>query len=212
MGAVADLRGPTTTVVDGAGPGRGGHVASGAMLICHHDVTSPAAAVAVLRLQALADAGGHVAFRGLDVLGLETTVPATLDQLEQLPRYAPRAAELGLTMRRPRLRPPTLGVHLVADHAESLGLGASWRSACLHAYWEDGADLGDDELVADLAAAAGLDRAVVAALLADRPARIALRRRMGTLRGRGVGGVPVLEYQGTLVSAELSDDDLRQLT
>lgn len=181
------------------------------MLICYHDVTSPAAAVAVLRLQALADAGGHVGFQGIDVLGLEATVPATLDQLEQLEAYRSRAADLGLTLRRPRERPPTLGVHLVGEHAEHHGLGASWRLTTLRAYWEESADLADDEVVADLAAGAGLDRPEIAGLLGDRPARIALRRRMGTARSRGIGNVPVLDYQGTLLGAELSDHDLRQL-
>jgi hypothetical protein len=30
-------------------------------------------------------------------------------------------------------------------------------------------------------------------------------------RQRGIGGVPVLEYQGAFVPADLDDDDLRRL-
>lgn len=181
------------------------------MLILHHDVTSPAAAVAVLRLQRIADAGGAVAFQGIDVLGLDAAIPVTLDQLAELERETARLRELGLAARRPSRRPPTLGVHLVAEHAEERSLGAAWRDAALAGYWEQDADLGDDAVLTELAAAAGLDRGEVADRLADRPARVQLRRRMLATRQRGVGGVPVLEYHGSFVPADLPDADLRQL-
>jgi 2-hydroxychromene-2-carboxylate isomerase len=181
------------------------------MLVCHHDFTSPAAAVAVLRLQGIADEGGHVAFSGVDVLGIDAAIPVTLDQLTELEHVRDRAAALGLDMRRPTRRPPTLPAHLVADLAEQAGLGASWRDAVLRAYWTDGVDIGGRDELVDLAMTAGLDGLEVAATLADREARTALRRRMLLLRGRGVGGVPVLDLDGTLLSADLPDEDLRQL-
>jgi predicted DsbA family dithiol-disulfide isomerase len=181
------------------------------VLILHHDPTSPAAAVATLRLQRVADAGGRVAFQGLDVLGLDVAVPATLDQLEELERVGERLRALGVQVRRPRRRPPTLGVHLVAELAEAADLGGAWRTAAITAYWEADADLSSDHVLVELAVGAGLDGTAVAAALADRPARLQLRRRMTATRQRGVGGVPVLEYQGAFVSADLPDDDLRQL-
>lgn len=181
------------------------------MLICFFDYTSAASAVALTRLQPIVDAGGAVAFAGIDVLGLEAGVPATLDQLEELQRVAGRAQALGLQLRRPRWRPPTLAAHLVGEHADRLGLGASWREVALHAYWRDGADLADTAVLVELAVGAGLDGLDVAARLADRSARIELRQRMTRVRGRGVGGVPVLEVDGTLVSADLPDDDLAVL-
>lgn len=181
------------------------------MLILHHDVTSPAAAVAVLRLQRIADEGGQVGFQGIDVLGLETALPITLDQLAELRRETARLRGLGLEVRRPSRRPPTLGAHLIAEHADVAGRGAAWRSATLAAYWERDVDLGDDAVLVDLAADVGLDAGRIAALLADRTARIALRRRMLATRQRGIGGVPVLEYQGAFVSADLTDEDLREL-
>jgi 2-hydroxychromene-2-carboxylate isomerase len=181
------------------------------VLILHHDVTSPAAAVAVLRLQRVADAGGAVAFQGIDVLGLEATIPVTLDQLAELERVRPRLRALGIDPCRPSRRPPTLAVHVVAEHADAVGLGATWRAACLRAYWERDVDLGDDEAVLDLAVGSGLGRGEVAALLGDRVGRIAARRRMTATRQRGIGGVPVLEYQGAFVPADLPDADLREL-
>ena len=181
------------------------------MLTLHHDITSPAAAVAVLRLQALVDAGAQVRFSPLDTLGLDIDLPPTLELLEGLERERDRAAELGLAMRRPARQPPTLRAHVVGEVAEAAGLGASWRWTCLRAYWSEGRDLHDVESLVELAAAAGLEESPVRAALGDRLTVHALRDRMVHQRRRGIGGVPVLEFDGTFVSAALPDDDLRRL-
>lgn len=181
------------------------------VLILHWDVTVPEAALAVLRCQRLADAGHPVAFSGLDVLGVEVALPATLDQLAGVEAVAGRAAALGLELRRPMRRPPTLGVHLVGGLAEAAGLGAAWRMAVLRAYWTDGADLAAPAVLGGLAAGIGLDVAAVAALLADRGAAADLRARAVALRRRGVGGVPMLEVDGTLLPADVDDATLATL-
>jgi predicted DsbA family dithiol-disulfide isomerase len=154
----------------------------------------------------------RVAFAGIDVLGLDLAVPVTLDQLEGLEQARPAAEQLGLGLRRPARRPPTLAAHLVGELAMEQGVGASWRDRCLRAYWEEGADLGDDAVLLALAADAGLRTDVVEAALADRPRRTRLRQRMLVARGRGIGGVPVLEVAGgTFIPADLPDADLRRL-
>jgi 2-hydroxychromene-2-carboxylate isomerase len=182
------------------------------LLLLHFDYVSAPAAVAVLRLQRLVDQGAAIGFAGIDVLGLDAAIPVTLDQLEGMQRARGSARELGLTLARPKLRPPTLAAHLVGDLATSVGLGAAWRERCLRTYWEAGGDLADERLLLDLAVSSGLGREAVADLLDDRPRRIQLRRRMLAARSRGIGDVPVLEVAGgTFVPADLPDDDLRQL-
>ncbi|MFA9445494.1 DsbA family protein [Egicoccus sp. AB-alg6-2] len=182
------------------------------MLTLYFDFTSAASVVAVLRLQRLADEGLPVAFEGFDPLGLDTALPFTLDQYAEFERYADRAAELGMPLRRPALRPATVLAHVVGGVALDQGLGASWRQACLRAYWRDGLDLGEPAQLARLADDAGLDVAAVTAALEDRGARQRLRQRMVALRGRGIGGVPVLEVAGgTMISPDLPDADLRAL-
>jgi predicted DsbA family dithiol-disulfide isomerase len=174
-------------------------------------VSAPAA-VAVLRLQQLADEGVAVAFAGIDVLGLELTIPATLDQLEGVEAARTAAAGLGLDLRRPTRRPPTLPAHLVGEVAVEHGVGASWRATCLRAYWERGADLADEAVLHELARTAGAPADAVTAALADRDRRRQLRQRMLLARSRGVGDVPVLEVTGgTFVPADLPDKELRQL-
>lgn len=181
------------------------------MLTLYFDYTSPASVPAVLRLQQRADRGAAVDFVGIDALGLEAAVPVTLDQLDELGRAGPAADALGLRMGRPDLRPPTIGAHLIGGLARARDLGAAWRRVVLAAYWTHGRDIADDQVLAALAADIGLDAGEVAGWLADRPRRAALRRTMAAERGRGVGGVPVLEFEGTLVPADLADDDLDRL-
>jgi 2-hydroxychromene-2-carboxylate isomerase len=182
------------------------------LLVLHFDYVSAPAAVAVLRLQRFVDEGATIHFAGIDVLGLDTAIPVTLDQLEGIERARRPAAELGVDLRRPASRPPTLSAHLVGELADDAGVGASWRERCLRAYWELGSDLGDEDVLLELAEAAGVPSAAVAARLVDRRRRLQLRQRMLTARGRGIGGVPVLEVAGgTFVPADLPDAALREL-
>lgn len=178
------------------------------MLTLTHDVTSPASALAVARLDRLAVDGLPVRFRGIDVLGVDATLPVTLDVLAELERVAPRAASLGVTLLRPTRRPSTARVHLVADLAEEAGRGRAWRSTTYAAYWRDDADLADPEVVVRLADEVGLDTDSVAAAVTDEAAVAAVRRRTNSARSEGIGGVPVLVAHGTLVSPDLDEDAL----
>ena len=175
------------------------------MLTLTHDVTSPASAIAVARLDRLAADGLPVRFRGIDVLGVDATLPVTLDVLAELERVAPRAAEAGLELQRPTRRPSTARVHLVADLAEEVGLGRAWRTATYRAYWRDDADLADPAVVVGLADDVGIETGAVEAALTDDTAIAAVRRRTTRARGEGIGGVPVLVAHGTLVSPDLDD-------
>jgi len=181
------------------------------VLILHHDVTSPRAALAVLRVQRIADAGLPVAFRGIDTLGVAVSLPVTLDQLAEMEQVGEAAAVLGLLMRRPSLRPPTLDAHLVGELAERSGLGAAWRLACLRAYWTEGRDVSDHVVLLDLGRSVGLAEDAVRSTLADVAARNELRAAMLARRALGIGGVPVLEVDGTLLPADVDDATLEEL-
>jgi len=181
------------------------------VLTLHHDFTSPRSALAVLRLQRIADLGHPVAFRGIDVLGLAVALPVTLDQLAELKEVSAPAGELGLAMQRPSLRPPTLDAHLIGGLAEDAGLGAAWRMACLAAYWTEGVDISLPAALIAIAADVGLDTSMVGRRLDDSAARNELRAGMLALRALGIGGVPVLEVDGTLLAADVDDATLLEL-
>lgn len=179
------------------------------MLRLFHDFTSPASALAWLRLRPLVAEGLAVALTGIDALGLDRAVPPTVGLLEELDEHRSALRAEGLHPRRPAIQPPTLRAHLVTDLAREAGRAAAWREACYRGYWEEGLDLSEHSALVDLAARVGLEGA--ADRLADEAAGRALRRRMAAYRGRGVGGVPVLEVDGTLVPALLDPDELRRL-
>lgn len=181
------------------------------MITLHHDQTSAASAVAVWRLQALADAGLEVAFAGLDVLGLDATIPATLDLLAEYDAWHEQARDLGLQMRRPRIRPPTTRAHLVEVLAVQRGRGAAWRTVSYRGYWERGADLGSIDVLVSLGTSIGLAGGLIAEWVGDGARVAAARRDMQRRRSGGLGGVPVLEFDGTYLSASLPDEELWRL-
>ena len=181
------------------------------MLTLYHDVPSAGSLVAMLRLQALADEGLAVAFRGFDVLGLEASLPATLDDLQDWQQHHEAAAELGWDLPRPRRHPATLKAHLLGELAAERGLDAAWRLSVYRAHWLDDADVSADSVLSVLAVRIGLSLDDVEALLHDPRQRHRLRQRMLVHRGDGVGGVPVLDANGTFLSPFVPEDDLRQL-
>lgn len=181
------------------------------MLVLFHDFTSPASALAVNRLQRVVDEGGRARFVGVDLLGLDRTIPPTLSLLAELAQRREALEALGWEVRRPTLQPPTLSAHLVTGLAEARDLGASWRGVCYRSYFEEGVDLAEPAALAELARRAGLDPAEVTAALADGARRRALRRAMAGHRGDGVGGVPVLAFDGTYLSPFVPMEELRTL-
>lgn len=197
------------------------------MLTLFHDYTSPGSAVAVQRLQRLADEGLPVGFEGFDAVGVDVAIPATSETLAAVDDLLEAAGMVGLDLRRPYLVPPTGRAHALGLLAERGGLGASWRDVCYRAYWTDGADLADRAVLAALADAAGLSADAAGAALSDAAAVAEVRRRTTRHRREGVGGIPTilaqfgsggpplagggLGYAGTLVPGLLAEDDLRAL-
>lgn len=179
------------------------------MLTLFHDFTSPASAVAVLRMARLAEEGLPISFEGFEAVGVDMAMPVDLDTLAAIPTLRPAAAELGLQLRRPRLLVPTGLAHVLDDHAERSGCGPAVREGLYRAVWEDDADISDPDVLLDVAAAEGL--ADADEVLADRLALAARRRRMTTHRRAGVGGVPLLLASRTLVPGLLDEAQIRAL-
>jgi predicted DsbA family dithiol-disulfide isomerase len=176
-----------------------------------HDYTSPASAIAVARLQRLSDEGIPTEFVGFEVLALDAALPPSLDVLAALDDLAAEAETEGVTLRRPKLLPPTARAHAVGTIAETHDLGASWRSACYSALWAEGADISDVDVLLQLADAAGLPVEEVEAALRDGAFVASVRRAAGSHRRNGVGGVPTILFERTLVPGLLSEAQLREL-
>lgn len=107
-------------------------------------------------------------------------------------RFRDIAAEAGVTMDpdTPQKIPNTLNAHRLIHWAGLEGRQTPMVSALFRAYWVEGRDIGDLEVLADVAGEAGMDRAVVARLLASDADMDLIQAREAHARERGVNAVP----------------------
>jgi len=89
----------------------------------------------------------------------------------------------------PRI-PNTLNAHRLIHWAGLEGRQTLMKAALMRAYWRDGRDIGDAGTLADIAGEVGLDRAVMARLMASDADRDAISARDTHARARGVNAVP----------------------
>lgn len=87
--------------------------------------------------------------------------PAVLDPIrfsrEEWAGLDELAADLDLTLSRPRSRPRTGKAHEAARYARERGSEVEFRREIFAACWRDGRDIGRIDVLADLAAGAGFD-------------------------------------------------------
>ena len=95
--------------------------------------------------------------------------------------------------------PNTVASHVLVAYAHTAG-GAAMQDrvveALFAAYFTRGADIGEHGILTDIAAACGLDRAIVTGVLADPGRAAAVVQEEGQLRSRGFGGVPSFVMDG----------------
>lgn len=183
------------------------------MLTLFHDFTSPASAVAVRRAQRLAADGLAVEFEGFDAIGIEMILPVTIDVVDQIDRLRDAAASEGVVLRRPPGLPPTALAHALVGAIADTGSTAATplRDAVYTAFWRDGRDLSDRSVLIAIAFEAGVDPAIAQRALDAPGAAVAIRRRTAAHRREGVGGVPTILAQRTLVPGLMDEDDMRAL-
>ena len=101
-------------------------------------------------------------------------------------KEASRAAGAEIDPDTPRRMPNTLDAHRLIHWAGLEGRQTAVVSAIMRAYWREGRDIGNAGVLADIAGAAGMDRAVTARLLASDD----IRARDADARAKGVSAVP----------------------
>ena len=98
----------------------------------------------------------------------------------------------------PRI-PNTLDAHRLIHWAGIEGRQTPVVAALFRAYWKEGRDIGDRDVLADLADEAGLDAAMIRRLLATDADAEDVRARDAHARERGVTGVPTFIVADTHV-------------
>ena len=117
--------------------------------------------------------------------------------------------------------PNTFDAHRLIWLAGSEGKGDTVKDALFRAYFFDGADIGDRAVLADLAAACGLDRDRVVAMLEAEEGVEQVRYLEQVAHSMGVSGVPFFIFDGrvavsgaqapeTFLEAIAKADEMRQ--
>ena len=109
--------------------------------------------------------------------------------------YAPlvdHATAAGVALNHDLIRttPNSLDAHRLIHWAGLEGRQTPVVSTLFRAYWSEGRDIGDTDVLADIAGQAGLDRAMTLRLLSSDADREDIRARDAHARARGVSGVP----------------------
>lgn len=114
----------------------------------------------------------------------------------------------GLTYNPPATMPNTLHALQVTELARDAGLHEPVHARLMHAYWSEGADLGDDETLLDLVAEAGLNRAEAEAVIAD--GRYADRVAASTQEANrhGIHAIPAFVLGGRLLVLGAQPEDV----
>ncbi len=87
-------------------------------------------------------------------------------------------------------RPALIG----AKAAEAHGAGQAYHEAVFRAYWQQAADIGDRALLAELAAAVGLERGAFRAALDDPAHSAAVDADIAQAQAFGLSGVPAMVF------------------
>lgn len=111
---------------------------------------------------------------------------------------AGRAAGLDLAFERIARSPNTLDAHRLIRWAWSAGKQDAVVESLFRAFFVDGEDIGDREILADRAAAAGMDRDIVLRLFADGADVEAVHDEIEKSRSLGVTGVPFFILDGRI--------------
>lgn len=88
----------------------------------------------------------------------------------------------------------TLDAHRLLHFAKANGRQAELQERLMHAYFTEGADVGDHTVLAGLAASVGLDEVAAKQALADGSHAADVRDDIATARAYGINGVPFFVF------------------
>lgn len=126
--------------------------------------------------------------------------PARAAATRQALAEAAAAAGAPLNLDAPKIMPNAIDSQRVLLWALSQDKLEPAMEAIFHAYWVEGKDIGDADVLADAAESAGLDRALVRDLLDTGADREAILKRHDSAADMGVQGVPLMIFNRKLMA------------
>lgn len=108
----------------------------------------------------------------------------------------------------------SLNAQVAAFHVERAADYETWLAfdeAIFAALWQDGRDIGDPDVLVDLAADVGIDGDEIRAALDDDALRGTVRDRFEAAQREGVTGVPTFAYDGHAARGAVPPEQLRRL-
>ncbi len=121
-----------------------------------------------------------------------------------------RARDAGIVMRRPSLNPNTNLAHEATAFARDKGLDGEFHHAAARAYWEDGVDLGNREVLLNLGAECGLDTEELGAALDSGQYRDYVMGEHQAAKDLGVFGTPTYRINGG--EPDFGDKSVEEMT
>ncbi|EFW90516.1 DSBA oxidoreductase [Haladaptatus paucihalophilus DX253] len=106
------------------------------------------------------------------------------------------------------LRAQVASYYVKSEHPDDW---LDFDEAIFEALWQDGRDIGDADVLADLAEGAGLDTDEIRNAIADDDLREELQDRSAEAQRRGVTGVPTFAYDGHAARGAVPPEQLERL-
>ena len=103
---------------------------------------------------------------------------------------------------------------VVSYHLKEAHSYATWLAfdeAVFDALWTEGRDIGDREVLEDLAEEVGADRGIVGAALSDDDLRERVREKFSEAQQQGVTGVPTFVHEGYAARGAVPPEQLERL-
>ena len=121
------------------------------------------------------------------------------------------AADGGIDMKRPPLIPNTRKAHEATEFAREQGSAdmlLAFHRAVFYAYWTDERNIGDVDVLCEVAAVCGLDPEALREALADGRYAAEVEDQMQWARAAGITGVPTVVYDGRFAVVGAQDYDV----
>lgn len=106
--------------------------------------------------------------------------------------------------------PNTLAAHRLVWLAATSNLQATVSERLFRAYFQDGKDIGDEDMLADIAAEAGMNRLKVKAFLAGHEGEAEVIQQEELARRSKINSVPAFNIGGVRISGAVSAEVLHQ--